>query len=387
MRKVAPILLLRAALFVAVLACAALVVDYRNLGDPAFCGAGSGCMAVRRSAYSSIGPLSLPTLGLAATGTLLALALGARTRRHTLLVTLLAATGAAVAAILLAIQALVIGAFCQWCVMVDLGVIVAAGAAAVVHKDALRDEGEEILAAFAQHRPLVGAWIAGGLGAVALPFLWGEYPVVPPLPPAVAALEVPGKITIVSFTDFECPHCRFLHPVIHDILDTHKDRFALVRKMVPLPGHPGALPAALAYTCTPEARREEAADLLYTAPVDELTRDGMIRIAEKLGLDKGAFVRCLEAPETLKRVEADVEAFQGLGVKVLPLTYVGPRIVLGAGPAGASKVRAYAILALAGARTSLPASWMLVAAGLVLAGLSIATLRSGAAISAKVGHG
>ena len=37
--------------------------------------------------------------------------------------------------------------------------------------------------------------------------------------PQIAALQVPGKITIVSFTDFECPFCRKLHPILHGIID------------------------------------------------------------------------------------------------------------------------------------------------------------------------
>ena len=85
MRKVAPILVLRLALLVAVFGCAVLVVEYKNAGDSAFCGVGSGCETIRRSAYSHLilndsVDLPLPVLGLCLQAGLLALALVAKER-------------------------------------------------------------------------------------------------------------------------------------------------------------------------------------------------------------------------------------------------------------------------------------------------------------------
>src|ERR1700744_2685138 len=98
MRKGAPILVLRVALPVAVLACAVLVVEYQNAGDPAFCGAGSGCAAVRRSPYSHLVlndwiDLPLPVLGLCLHAGLLALAVVARDKSQTFFVAVGAAIG------------------------------------------------------------------------------------------------------------------------------------------------------------------------------------------------------------------------------------------------------------------------------------------------------
>src|SRR5215468_10229839 len=119
MRKVAPILVLRLALLVAVFACAVLLVEYENTGDPAFCGAGSGCMAVRRSAYSSIAGVHLPLYGLAALAGLLAFALVARDRTNTFFVAAAAAAGGAVSLGLIGIMVLKLGALCKWCLLVD----------------------------------------------------------------------------------------------------------------------------------------------------------------------------------------------------------------------------------------------------------------------------
>ena len=66
MRPLPLVLLLRLSLLIAVAASAALIVDYQNAGDPAFCGVGSGCFAVRISPYSRLLGVPLPYIGLVA---------------------------------------------------------------------------------------------------------------------------------------------------------------------------------------------------------------------------------------------------------------------------------------------------------------------------------
>jgi uncharacterized membrane protein/predicted DsbA family dithiol-disulfide isomerase len=361
MRKVAPLLVLRLALLVAVLACAVLLVEYQNAGDPSFCGVGSGCEAVRRSAYSHIVLLDgidvpLPLLGLCFHAGLLALAVVARDKAQTFFVAAAAALGGLVAIGLIGVQALKIGAFCKWCLLVDGCAIVAAPAAAMVHFGAARSEA-------------AGAAVVAGL-----PFLWGEYPVVPPLPPAIAALGVPGKVTIVAFTDFECPFCRKMAPVLHDIQEGWVDRFVIVRKMAPLSMHPGAMPAALAYVCTPEGQREEMARRLYAASNSVLTHDGVELLARDLRLDEMRFASCLDGPAAREQVAADKMLFDSLEAHGLPYTFIGPRAVGGYIPEAAHKL-ARAVME-EGDRPSLPLEWMIAAAFVVVAALAALTARA-----------
>lgn len=373
MKTAAPLLLLRLALFVAIFACAVLVVDYENVGDPAFCGFGSGCLAVRRSTFSHVAGVPLPILGLCANAGLLSLVLLTREKGHTLFVMCAAWVGALVAGALLLIQAVRIHAFCKWCVIVDSSAIVAALAATVVHLQANKSARFETwLAALAARRVNAIVWATGAAAAAALPFLWGEYPVIPALPTEIAALAVPGKVTIVSFTDFECPFCRKLDPVLKGIETNWGDRVAMVRKMVPLPGHPGALPAARAYTCTPSAKREAMARLLYRAPDKLLTRDGTIAMAETLAIEGAEFGRCLDAPSTKAALETDLALFEVLGARAIPLTYIGPRVL-----AGFSVERAQrdAQLAMEGERPALPLAWMLVAVGFIGVALIVLSAR------------
>ncbi|AUX38309.1 MULTISPECIES: vitamin K epoxide reductase family protein [Sorangium] len=323
--------LFRLALFVAIAASAALVVEYQNAGDPAFCGVSSGCFAVRVSPYSRLFGVPLPNLGLAAFTTLLAASLLARERWHHVAIAAASAAGGLAATVLLGLQAFAIGAFCAWCVAVDVAALAAAITSALVAWQAWRMPRAAFDRAAQGGLPATTAWGAAAVAAVGLPFLWGSYPVIPPLPPELAALQEPGKITVVAFTDFECPFCRRLHPELSQMEEPYGDRLRHVRKMVPLPSHPGALPAAKAYVCAPPDKREQAAALLYSASPSKLTDDRVASVLAPLGLPAG-FEACLAAPETQAKIDADVALYGRMEARGLPATYVGRRLVVGYNP-------------------------------------------------------
>jgi uncharacterized membrane protein len=388
MRTVVLVILLRLALLVAIAASAALYVEYQHAGDPAFCGVGSGCLAVRMSPYSRFQGVPLPTIGLAAYAGLFIFFLVGKGRRHLHLGAILTGAGALSACVFIYLQAAVIHALCKWCIAVDTSAILAAAAAFMLYDqaktDAKADEGPtSVIAALSRSLPILAAWALAGALAIGAPFIWGKYPVIAPLLPPIAALEVPGKITVVSFTDFECPFCRKLHPLLHELLEKHKDRLVVVRRMMPLPIHPGAMPAALAYTCTPLDERPAMVDALYGAPEHFLTREGTTAIANGLGLPSEAFARCVDAPETRAQVEKDIKLFAEIEGMALPLTYVGPRVILGYNPDG---LRAAVALALQGDQLSLPVSWMFALLSVIFTMSAVVTLRLAPRSSARGAH-
>ena len=125
--KLPLMLVLRVAVLIALGASAALAVDYLSL-SPAFCGAESGCGAVRRSGFGYLPGTSIPmpALGIAAFSTLFTLSLFESRRK---LLGSLAVTGGVLGVILLGLQVIVIGALCFLCVIVDVAAIVAGGIA------------------------------------------------------------------------------------------------------------------------------------------------------------------------------------------------------------------------------------------------------------------
>jgi uncharacterized membrane protein len=378
MRPLPLVLVLRLSLLVAIAASAALVIEYQNAGDPAFCGVGSGCFAVR--IYSKSWGMFLPYFGLLAHAGLLAASLIARTRDHHRFVALLASAGAAAALVLLYLQHFVIGAICAWCFAVDIASIIAAAAAVGIALQAIKAPPPAPTDPFwrattpGPKETLI--WGVAAALAIALPFIWGRYPVIPPLPQPVQALQVPGKLTIVSFTDFQCPFCRRLHPEMHKLEAQHGERLHIHRRMMPLPSHAGALPAAQAYLCAPEAKREAAAEWLYNAPDADLNRVGVLAMADVVGISKIDLATCMTSPATQDALARDKALYDSLSARGLPWTYVGPRMVIGFDP---ERIARSIEAELQGDQMSLKLPWLFVALGVIFAGALVATWRIKAA--------
>jgi protein-disulfide isomerase len=383
MRLTRLVVLLRLALLVALASSAVLVLEYQD-GGAAFCGAASGCEKVRESAFSQFFSTTLsaplPNVSVFLHMALLGASLFATSRLHHRLIAAAAGAGALVGLALLVVQAAVVGAACVFCVAVDTSALVAGVAAVLAAREVGRDEELAARVSPDAGTSVVGAWAAAAALATALPFVWAAMPPRTAPPPAIAALGVAGKVTVVSFTDFECPYCRRLHPALDGLVAASGGRVALVRKMAPLTFHLGAMPAAKAFVCAPEASRDAVAHALYEADPGDLRDEGPLAIAAALGLDRAALEACFRDPATAERVERDKDLYKAVSGKGLPLTVVDGTVVLGFRPDELE--RAFA-RALGGAPVELaPASLYAVLALVFLAAAGF-TLRRDAARSRR----
>lgn len=371
MRPLPLVLLLRLSLLIAVAASAALIVDYQNAGDPAFCGVGSGCFAVRVSPYSKLLGIPLPFIGLIAHAVLLGGSLLVQTREHIKLLALVASAGAACAVVLLLVQHFLVGAFCAWCLAVDLASI-AAGASAVLLARLANKSADpaQIEQAATPTGVEMGVWAGAAAFAIALPFVWGSYPIIPPLSPAAQALQAPGKVTLINFSDFQCPHCRALHPKLAGLKAQYAAQIHFDRRMMPLSGHPGALPAAKAYLCVPAEKREAAAEWLYAAPDADLTPAGVLGMAGEVGVGVGDLAACTASKETDAALAKDKQLYESLGARGLPLTLVGRRVVIGNDP---ERIEDAIQSEIKGSTLALRLELLFAALGLIFAGAVIST--------------
>jgi predicted DsbA family dithiol-disulfide isomerase/uncharacterized membrane protein len=315
--RAAPLLCaFRAAVLIAAAASSALYVQYLSPADAAFCGLDSGCEAVRRAGLTSLGsPLfSIPLAGLAAYAVLYAMSLlhpkGGAT-------TAFAVIGAVIGVGLVATQAFVVQAFCWLCLVVD-GAAVAAGVIAWFHHR--RGRGRDPLRLF--------GWTSLFVAAVAAPFAWSKVKPPLPVPAVIRELYVPGKVNIVEFADFECPHCRALHPRLKRVLaEETGGRVHFVRGHVPLPSHTEARPAARAMVCAEEQGKDEAlADRLVEI---ELAPGAIREAALSAGVDPALLDACLRSKRPDARIEADTKRLKAAGMSGLPTTYVGEQRLLG----------------------------------------------------------
>jgi protein-disulfide isomerase len=141
-----------------------------------------------------------------------------------------------------------------------------------------------------------------------------------------------ATVTVVEFTDPECPFCGRAHESINALYKELGDRVRFVLKFSPMSNHrraPGAAAAALA--AAEQGKFWEYVDALYAHP-DALDRAGLERMAAHLGLDQGEFTDALDSQRFASAIEADQTQAKSLGVKGVPTFYINGRVLIGARP-------------------------------------------------------
>jgi protein-disulfide isomerase len=162
------------------------------------------------------------------------------------------------------------------------------------------------------------------------------------LPPPRAELEVPAnaptlgasgaEITIVAFSDYQCPYCHRAQTTVEEVLDRYQGRVKLVHMDFPLNIHPGAIPAASAARCAGEQQRfwEYHRDLL--SRLTDFSEEDLMSRAKRLGLQEEAFATCLASDRYEAVIDAGFRQGQQLGVKATPTFFINGRRLEGAQP-------------------------------------------------------
>jgi protein-disulfide isomerase len=149
--------------------------------------------------------------------------------------------------------------------------------------------------------------------------------------PSIGSASAP--VTLVEFSDFQCPFCRAVAPTLKRLRETYGDRLRIVWKDFPLTQiHPQAFKAGEAAHCAGEQGRYwEYHDRLF-ANQQALGPDDLKRYAAELGLDAARFHQCLDSSKYGERVRAGVALGTRLGVNSTPTVYINGRMVAGAQP-------------------------------------------------------
>ena len=159
-----------------------------------------------------------------------------------------------------------------------------------------------------------------------------RYPVPVDDDPALGKADAP--ITIIEFSDFECPYCqRWYTEVYKNLLETYPDTVRFVYRDFPLTSiHPNAQPAAEAANCAYEQGAFfEFHDKLFSMELG-LNPDAYQQYASQLGLDVEKFSQCVEERRYQQEVEADLEYAANLGVNSTPTFFINGIPVVGAQP-------------------------------------------------------
>ncbi len=147
-----------------------------------------------------------------------------------------------------------------------------------------------------------------------------------------------APITIVEFSDFQCPFCKQVVSVLSQVLEQYPGRVKVAFRDFPIPSiHPHAEKAAEAAHCAEEQGKFwEYHDLLF-AKQDELSTENFVDYARSLGLKADAFQACLESRRQKGRVEENHADGMKAGVSGTPAFFINGRLLSGAQPLEAFK--------------------------------------------------
>jgi len=142
-----------------------------------------------------------------------------------------------------------------------------------------------------------------------------------------------AAITIVEFSDFECPFCSKVTSTLHRLQDAYGDKVRIVFRDYPLVGHRGAGRAAEAAHCAEEQGKFwEMHDRLYSKGGGPIAETDIQQFAAAIALDREKFSACLASgrfTETWKTSQAEGAK---LGVNSTPTFFVNGRMMSGAAP-------------------------------------------------------
>jgi protein-disulfide isomerase len=142
-----------------------------------------------------------------------------------------------------------------------------------------------------------------------------------------------APITIVEFSDFECPFCRRWHAEVYKpLLAAYPGKIRLVYRNLPLTSiHPDALAAAEAAMCAGEQDVYwKYHDKLFSS--ESLGNSAYLQYAQDLGLNMTTFKACLSDHKYQKAIEADSDFAINLGIRSTPTFFINGLAIVGAQP-------------------------------------------------------
>jgi protein-disulfide isomerase/uncharacterized membrane protein/rhodanese-related sulfurtransferase len=325
-----------------------LLYTYTSPSHPMVC-IGTGCEAVRASAYSSMWGVSMPVFGVLGY-TLLAIVIiaeslfsapPARGARYAFLG--MTGLGFLFSLYLEYLQGFVIHAYCAWCVTSAVAMTALFALAIVSLVRAGREP--EPAAQLTRVRSLFAVCVAGVLVGVPAFYLLARHSQLAPAAPQATPTSLaerlvrPGSyeagnpqapLTVVEFGDFECPVCGRGEEAAREIRTRYARQVRFVFRQFPLERiHPFAEKAAEASECAgQQGKFWEMVDKMYSRQLD-LDIEGLERDAAELGVDQPRFHQCLASGAMAGRVRQDVEDGRALGVRATPTFFSGQKMIEG----------------------------------------------------------
>jgi len=141
-----------------------------------------------------------------------------------------------------------------------------------------------------------------------------------------------AQVTIVEFSDFQCPYCSRVLGTLDKLMKDYPDKVRVFFKHNPLPFHSDApLAAQAAVAADKQGKFWQMHDILFKNQ-SALKRENLEKYAAEIGLDVAKFKKDIDAPETKKQVDEDLDLGKKLGVQGTPNFFINGRPIRGAVP-------------------------------------------------------
>jgi protein-disulfide isomerase len=141
-----------------------------------------------------------------------------------------------------------------------------------------------------------------------------------------------APITIVEFSDFNCPYCqRFHHDTFQPLLENYGDKIHFVYRDFPVTSQESYRAAQAAQCANEQGEFWPYHDALFTGAL-ELGPAAYRQYAEELGLDSEALMQCVEEERYAEEVQEDARYASGLGVSGTPTFFINGIPLVGAQP-------------------------------------------------------
>ncbi|NBO17317.1 MAG: hypothetical protein EBV07_00270 [Proteobacteria bacterium] len=139
--------------------------------------------------------------------------------------------------------------------------------------------------------------------------------------------EATARVTIVEFSDYNCPACVSVNPILKSTINNNPGKIRLIIKHLPLPitGHETSKDAAIAATAANKLGKfKEMHNELYM--LQDKSKENLINTAVNLGMNKEEFVKAFESEEVVKIVEEDMKTAEKLGLRGTPSIFINGKV-------------------------------------------------------------
>ncbi len=167
-------------------------------------------------------------------------------------------------------------------------------------------------------------------------------PAAPEAPPAKVDIKIgdapvkgpaSAKVTVIEFSDFQCPFCSRVNPTLKQVEDQYKGKIKIAFRNLPLPFHDKAHLAAEAALAANEQGKFWAMHDKLFANQQALDRPSLEKYAQEIGLNMNKFTAALDSGKFKDKVDSDAKEGAAVGATGTPTFFINGTRLVGAQPA------------------------------------------------------